>query len=116
MELHGKLKDISFDFATRKPIISFLVNENINSVEDIQDKNLTITAKETKKRRSLDANAYAWALIGQIADKLRISKEECYLHMLKHYGQSSMVSVVANIDVKGYFKYYERGRTSEITW
>lgn len=47
-----------------------------------------------KKRRSLNANAYAWAIITQIADVLRSSKEEIYLQMLKRYGPSSVVSIV----------------------
>ena len=36
-----------------------------------------------------------------------MSKDECYLTMLKHYGQSEIVSVRSEIDVSGYFKYYE---------
>lgn len=63
--------------------------------------------KEWKKRRSLNANAYAWVLITKIADALRLSKEEVYLSMLKHYGQSEIVSVLSDIDVSSYFKYYE---------
>ncbi len=47
-----------------------------------------------KKRRSLNANSYAWAIITQIADVLRNSKEEVYLQMLKRYGPSSVVSIV----------------------
>lgn len=62
---------------------------------------------EYHPKRSLSANAYAWALINKIADALRKSKEDVYLQMLKDYGQSEFVSVLSNIDVKGYFKYYE---------
>lgn len=62
---------------------------------------------EYHPKRSLSANAYAWALIGKIADALRKSKEEVYLQMLKDYGQSEFVSVLSSIDVKGYFKHYE---------
>lgn len=47
-----------------------------------------------KKRRSLNANSYAWVLITEIANKLRASKEEIYLQMLKRYSQSSVVSIV----------------------
>lgn len=47
-----------------------------------------------KKKRSLNANNYMWQLVTQIADKLRTSKDEVYLSMLKRYGQSSVVSVV----------------------
>lgn len=62
---------------------------------------------EYHPKRSLSANAYAWALIGKIADALRKSKEEVYLQMLKDYGQSELVSVLSDINVSGYFKYYE---------
>ena len=49
--------------------------------------------KKIRKRRSLDANAYAWHLIGELADALRISKEECYQIMLERYGQGGMVKL-----------------------
>lgn len=55
----------------------------------------------------MNANAYAWALITKIADAVRLSKEDVYLNMLRHYGQSEIVSVLSDIDVSGYFKYYE---------
>ena len=77
-----------------------------------QDREKIFEIKEKKRRRSLNANAYAWLLIGKLADVLRISKDECYILMLKRYGQSEMVSVVSEIDVRGYFKYYEEvGKT-----
>ena len=72
-----------------------------------QDRDKLFEIKEHKEKRSLNANAYAWSLIGKIADALRLSKEETYLNMLKRYGQSEMVSVLSSIDVTGYFKYFE---------
>ena len=72
-----------------------------------QPKDKVFEVKEYHPKRSLNANAYAWALIGQLADVLRKSKEEVYFEMLKSYGQSEFVSVRSDIDVKGYFKYYE---------
>ena len=62
---------------------------------------------EYHEKRSLSANAYAWVLINKIADVLRKSKEEIYLQMLKDYGQGELVSVLSDINVNGYFKYYE---------
>ena len=72
-----------------------------------QDREKVFEIKEHKEKRSLNANAYAWSLITKIADALRTSKEECYLEMLKRYGQSEIVSVLSEINVEGYFKYYE---------
>lgn len=83
-------------------LITYLVGQ----LEINKDKEFEI--KEYKPKRSRNANNYAWLLLTKIADVLRLDKEEVYLDMLKHYGQSEMVSVLSEIDVKGYFKYYEK--------
>lgn len=44
-------------------------------------------------KRSLDANRYAWCLIGKLADKLRTGKDEMYLHLLKEYGQRQLIKL-----------------------
>lgn len=62
--------------------------------------------KEYREKRSLNANAYAWKLITEIANVIRSDKDSIYLQMLHNYGQSDIVSVKSSIDVKGYFKYY----------
>lgn len=79
-----------------------------------QDKNKKFEIKEYHKKRSLNANAYAWALIGKVADVLRSSKDEIYLEMLKKYGQSEIVSVLSDINVTGYFKYFEEIATVKL--
>ena len=78
------------------------------------DKEIEYDVKIHKHRnkRSKNANSYCWEIIGKIANVVRLSKEEVYLNMLKHYGQSELVSVLSNIDVSGYFKYYEVAGTS----
>lgn len=65
-----------------------------------------------REKRSLNANAYLWKLVTEIGNILNKSKEEVYLHMLIDYGQSEMVSILSEIDVKGYFKYYKLAGTS----
>ncbi len=78
-----------------------------------QDKEKLFEIKQHRERRSLNANAYAWVLIGKIADVLRSSKDEIYLEMLKKYGQHETVSVLSEIDVTGYFKYFvEMGKST----
>ncbi|MCI5862936.1 MAG: hypothetical protein MRZ89_03410 [Lachnospiraceae bacterium] len=79
-----------------------------------QNKDKRFEVKEYHKKRSLNANAYAWALIGKIADVLRSSKDEVYLEMLKKYGQSEIVSVLSDINVTGYFKYFEEIATVKL--
>lgn len=83
----------------RLEIIAWLYN---------QDKDKLFDIKEHKEKRSLNANNYAWLLIGKIADAMRLSKEEIYLRMLKDYGQSEVVSILSSVNIDGYFKYYEK--------
>lgn len=107
MKCTGKLDRIDLDYETRKPKITLLLDGNI-SVEEIQGKEkLNIEIKEYKRKRSLNSNAYAWYLITELANVMRISKEEMYFRKLKEYGQSEVISVRADIDVSGYFKYFE---------
>lgn len=60
-----------------------------------------------REKRSLNANAYLWKLVTEIGNILNKSKEEVYLQMLIDYGQSEMISILSEINVKGYFKYYK---------
>ena len=78
------------------------------------DKDTVYDVKINKHRekRSLNANAYLWKLVTEIGNILNKSKEEVYLQMLIDYGQSEMVSILSEIDVKGYFKYYKLAGTS----
>ena len=78
------------------------------------DKDMVYDVKIDKHRekRSLNANAYLWKLVTEIGNILNKSKEEVYLQMLIDYGQSEMVSILSEIDVKGYFKYYKLAGTS----
>lgn len=72
-----------------------------------EDKEQVFEIKEFKKKRSLSQNAYAWELIGKLADSMRMSKDEMYLKMLESYGQSLMIPVELDKKPNGYFKYYK---------
>lgn len=78
------------------------------------DKDIVYDVKIDKHRekRSLNANAYLWKLVTEIGNILNKSKEEVYLQMLIDYGQSEMVSILSEIEVNGYFKYYKLAGTS----
>ena len=65
-----------------------------------------------REKRQLNANAYLWKLVTEIGNILNKSKEEVYLQMLIDYGQSEMISILSEINVKGYFKYYKLAGTS----
>jgi len=72
-----------------------------------QDKTKLFQIKEYKSRKTDAQRRYAWELITQIANELRISKEEVYLNMIYNYSQSEIVSMLSSVNPKKWFKYYE---------
>lgn len=56
-------------------------------VETLQaDKRYTVTVKEKKERRSLDANAYFWVMCDKLAEHLHMEKTEIYRQYIKEIG------------------------------
>lgn len=52
----------------------------------MKDKTYDAKLTECRKRRSLDANAYAWVLMDKIAQVIGSTKDDVYLQMLDKYG------------------------------
>ncbi len=90
MEFRGKVSGLTQDYETGKYVVSFAVgdrNEFLPGYDSIKDADiLDIRVVKHRRKRSLDANAYAWVLMGKIASALRTSKEEVYEEMLRRYG------------------------------
>lgn len=72
-----------------------------------------IKVEKHKEKRSLDQNAKAWALINEIANVLRVSKEEIYESMLRAYGQRDYILLEDSVNPDYYFKYYDKETTLE---
>ena len=81
---------------------------------DQQDAEKLYEIKEKKSKRSLTANAYYWSLLNQLASVMRTSSEEAHFMMLRRYGVCEVVSVRSDINVKGYFKYFDIIGKSEL--
>lgn len=59
----------------------------------IQDTVLDLSVKKHREKRSLNANNYFWQLVGKLAEKLNVSKEEIYHRYIKHYGIYQTISI-----------------------
>lgn len=90
---------------TAETIVKWLFNQSREKLFEV---------KEHKEKRTLTQNAYMWSLINEIANKMRLSKEDTYLKMIKDYSQSMLVTIRADIDVSKFFKYYEFERETKI--
>lgn len=69
--------------------------------------------KEHRKKRSLDANAYAWTLLGKLANKVGLSKEEVYREFIKDVGGNYEVLPIRNDAVE---KWISNWQTKGIGW
>ena len=56
-----------------------LVRKHKNRLYDLE-------VKEHRKSRSLDANAYAWVLMGKLAEAMQITPEEVYRQAIQNVG------------------------------
>ena len=54
------------------------IGKAMSIVKNHKDKLYVLEVKEYRKKRSLDANAYAWVLINKLADVMRIPPVEVY--------------------------------------
>ncbi len=90
MEVTGRLHSINRDWNTGKIILSLELNEepteDLNFIASCE--RLSVSIKKFRKKRSLDANGYCWALMTEIANHpdIKSSKEEVYEDMLQKYG------------------------------
>lgn len=117
-ELSGKIQGLAQDFGTRRVTLMLTVNEDAaakNLYDDLHEADkLSIKIDKYREKRSLNANAYCWALLTEIANIVRSSKDEVYLEMLKRYGQSEIISVLAHIPIGEYVKYCEEAGESKL--
>ncbi len=95
MECKGRFKNILKDNLSGRWRIEFETNEDVKAeIDEIKDKDLTITAKIFRRKRSLNANAYAWVLMQKLADKYKMDKWSVYLSSLINYsGQYAYIIV-----------------------
>lgn len=90
---------------TSNKIITYLL-------EQAKDKQFEL--KEYKERRSLNANNYYWNLVTELGNVLKMDKEDLHFLLLQKYGQSEMISVVADVDMKNYLKYFAEAGESNL--
>lgn len=74
----GVLTDLTFS-RDGKQNITVTVSEDFREEYDsLKDGMVKIEISKARKRRSLDANAYCWVLVGEIAKKTNLTKNEVY--------------------------------------
>ena len=72
-----------------------------------KDKLYNLEVKEHRKKRSLDANAYAWVLIHKLAAAMRLTPEEVYLEAIRSVGCNYEVIPIRDHAAEHFKKIWE---------
>ena len=101
-ELTGTIKDMSIEFRTGQVVLNLAVNEKQTAktlLDELNGKKISVKISEYREKRSKDANAYCWVLIGKLAEKLNLPKEEIYINAVKQVGGNYEVVCVLDAAV-----------------
>ncbi len=83
MEVKARISDIG------RRRLSFDTYDDFD-VEAMQDKDVRLTVKEWREKRSLDANAYFWVLVTKLAGVTRRTNTSVHNRMIADYGEIDM--------------------------
>lgn len=88
-KLRGKLHppQIQWQSPERLLLIAEVDRKYADVYEELKDVEIDIDIKKHKKKRSLDANAYYWVLVGKLSKNIGVSLPEVHNHILQLYGQ-----------------------------
>jgi S-adenosylmethionine synthetase len=62
--------------------------------DKLKDTQIDIEIKKHRQRRSLDANSYAWVLIGKIAEEMHVDRADVYREAIRAIGGTSTIVCV----------------------
>ena len=102
-ELTGTIKDMQVNFLTGQAVLNIAVNEKQTAravAEELNGKKLSVKISEYREKRSKDANAYCWVLIGKLAEKLNVPKDEIYMNAVKQVGGNYEIVCVVDAAVE----------------
>lgn len=93
MEFKSNYPHISLNLEGNAEITFVASKSVLADLETFKDKELLISVKTFSKRRSLSQNAYMWFLLGELAIKLHLPKEEVYKNYIKDYGLFEIIPI-----------------------
>lgn len=110
MEFKSEIRSITQDLDTTYLFTATVPKTQVNSLVGLKGEGLSIQVGKEKRKRSLNANAYAWVLLTKIAEELSkeqiIDKWTVYKNLLKKYSNSFVYMVVKKDALPGIKKVF----------
>lgn len=119
MDTTGRLVSVARDIVSKKLMVSFVIDtepvDDLNSLGQLEK--VDIKVWKHRKKRSLDANAYAWVLMTKLGEKAGVSKDDIYEAMLQKNGplyhdEDGYITITVRADVdmtkvQGHWRFYK---------
>lgn len=98
MESAGRIIKFGYDITSNsiKMIFEFKDRNVLKKLESLDGLNLNIKLEQWYSKRSLNANAYMWQLIGQLAKKMNLTNNEVYRKHIKEAGSFTVLQMEEN--------------------
>lgn len=98
MESIGKIVKYGYDITsnTVKMIFEFKNRNVLQGLEKLKSFNINIKLEKWYSKRSLNANAYMWQLIGKLAKKMNLTNNEVYRKHIKEAGSFTVLQMEEN--------------------
>jgi len=92
--MKARLIDFSRSFEGKQRVTIELETDFREGWQALRDSEVEVSIKKWRKRRSMDANAYAWVLIDKIAAAIGAKKEDVYRLAIREIGGVSEIVCV----------------------
>jgi hypothetical protein len=87
-------------------VLAFEVVGDMPEIQCDPGETLALEIKRPTKKRSLDANAYCWVLLGKLAAEVGLSPEEAYRQCVKDIGGNYWVVPIPEAGVETYVQHW----------
>lgn len=112
-KMKAKLLDLTISLDGKQRLTVELDGDFRDTFDELHEYDCDIAIKRYRKRRSLEANAYAWVLIGKIAEKKHLKKTEVYRNAIRDIGG---VSEIVTIKKAAFNRLQEQWMKNGVGW
>lgn len=90
-------------------LLTIHTSENVGPLfDDLRESDVDVTVKKHRKKRSLDANAYAWVLLDKLAAHYGVAREKVYRQEIQSIGGVSEVLCLRENAAATFCRSWER--------
>lgn len=92
MDEKGRILDISRDWKSGSTRVYLEIPGNrTEELDKLADKDISVSIRQYREKRSLDANSYYWVLAGKLAAVLKITNAAMHNILLRRYGAYEVI-------------------------